>query len=75
MKRLLASVTLLFSLSLTGCGGGDQGPADPTDTPQISEEEIQRSMMKGMPEEQRKKYGLESGGASETPAAPAGTNN
>ena len=56
MKRLLASVALLFSLSLIGCGG-DTGPADPSDIPPVDEAAIEKSIESGMPPEMKKKYG------------------
>jgi hypothetical protein len=65
MKRFGASAAIVFALSLPGCGGGgDQGPVDPSQTPQVSEEDIRKSMTQGMPEEAKKRYGITDGAES-----------
>jgi hypothetical protein len=74
MKQFLTGTALLLALSLTGCGGGDQGPADASETPQISEEEIMQEMMRGMPEDAKAELGIEGGSEapkSEEPASEA----
>ncbi len=59
MRRFSASLVILLSMSLIGCGGGDTGPADPSDIPEVDEAAIQESMSSGMPEDMKKKYGVE----------------
>ena len=57
MKQLLASVSLLFSMLLIGCADGDQGPADASETPTVSEEDVQKQIDSSMSPEMKKKYG------------------
>lgn len=58
MKRWLMTFAVLSCLAATsGCGGGDQGPADPSDIPPVDHEAINKSMESGMPDYMKEKYG------------------
>jgi predicted small lipoprotein YifL len=68
MKRWFMTFAVLSCLAASGCGGGDQGPADASDIPPVDEAAINKSIESGMPQEMKDKYGI--GGGS---SAPAGT--
>ncbi len=69
MKRWLTTFAILSCLVASGCGGGNQGPADPSETPTISESDIESTIESSMPPEMLEKYG-KGGGGSAPPADP-----
>lgn len=68
MKRWFATFAILSLLFASGCGGGDQGPADPSETPEVSEEDVQKAIESSMPADMMKQYGKSPGGGP--PANP-----
>ena len=61
MKRWLTTFAILSCLIASGCGGAEQGPADPTDTPTVDEADVQKAISESMPPEMMKKYGMSGG--------------
>ena len=58
MNRWMACALLVggFTLFLAGCGTRELGPANPEDTPQVDEAEIQKNIEQSMPEQYRQQY-------------------
>jgi predicted small lipoprotein YifL len=56
MKMFSANVILLVALSVAGCGTGAKGPANPKDTPVVTEAQKTEAMTKNMPPEAKKMY-------------------
>jgi hypothetical protein len=54
MQTIMRILALAFLAAAVGCGGTKElGPADETQTPQVSEEEIQKQMQQGMQQAQQ----------------------
>lgn len=56
MKVFSTSVVLSVALSVAGCGSGAKGPADPKETPVVTEAQKNEMMTKSMPPEAKKMY-------------------
>jgi len=71
MKRWLTTFAILSCLVASGCGGGDQGPVDPSMTPTFDEADVQNSIEGSTPSDMLKKYGKSDGSSppsdTETP--------
>lgn len=55
MRAFVSSVMLLLTLAVMGCGSGELGPASPDTTPKVTQEQVQESYTKGMPEDYKKR--------------------
>lgn len=60
MKRLYVLLTVVIAAcSISGCGNKELGPANPDETPKVTQEDINKSIknsMDSMPDAQRKQY-------------------
>ncbi|MDP6466725.1 MAG: hypothetical protein QF918_03250 [Pirellulaceae bacterium] len=66
MKRWLTTLAILSCLVASGCGGGDQGPADPSTTPTVDDADVQKTIESSMPPDMMKKYGKGAGSSAPT---------
>ena len=58
MKPFAAGMAVLLALSAIGCSSGPSAPANPEDTPVMTQEEVKDAYMKSMPPDMKKKYGV-----------------
>lgn len=56
MRAFAASLLLLSAVTGTGCGSSAKGPANPEETPVVTQEEVQEAYTKGMPPEVKRMY-------------------
>lgn len=58
MVRWIGSmfVSVLLLMPIIGCGSGELGPADPDETPQVSDEDVQNELEQTTPEQYKNHY-------------------
>jgi hypothetical protein len=56
MKRYSVAAALFLALVAGGCGSSGKGPANPEETPVVSQEEVRDAYTKGMPPHIKQMY-------------------